>query len=77
MAYALQFLAPFLKDKAVWVSAFSWLLVAANNWLHMGLNHDLLMTMAAGLSTGTAAHMAHFKFLGGDGKAPTDDELKG
>ena len=77
MDYLKTFLMPFLKDKAVWVTLFSWALTLVNTKLHLGLNADLLTTLSSALSVSTLAHLSHAKWAGGDGKAPTDEELKG
>lgn len=68
MAYVWTFLAPFAKDKAVWMAVASWLLKLANAKLGLGLDDHLLTTAAAGVSTWAATHVTHLKILGGDGK---------
>lgn len=77
MDYVKAFLSPFLKDRAVWAAVIAWLLSLANNKLHLGFDAATMTAMTSTLSVYAVTHVVHAKWAGGDGKPPTEEELKG
>lgn len=55
MDYVLAFLRPFLKDKAVWVAAASWLVTLANAKLDLGMDADWVASVAGLISAAAVA----------------------
>lgn len=72
MDYVKVFLAPFLKDKAIWIALSTWALKLANSKLGLGMDDNMLTTAAGVVSAWAVTHVSHLKAFGGDGKASED-----
>lgn len=59
-----EFLAPFAKDRAVWVMVATLVVGAVNRHFNWGFNDDWVSATAAGFATWIATHVVHVNTVG-------------
>lgn len=67
--YLSAVLAPFVTDKAVWMSVFGWAFGFLNSHFGFGVDAHTLDALNAAMSVYTVGHLSHSKFFGGNGNA--------